>query len=580
MSYDRRRARTKKLHGFRFPQVESLERRQLLTALTFGTAPVADGTVVPQNYGNRVQSASQDGFTYGTSGGPTPNVTVGYGPVASNVYRSSSGYGDLSNAIYPGLSAGGLLDIRLSADLNFEAQLNSIDLAGANGQNYTIKSITLYDGADHVLFSQNNVLVAGSGHTHLTFPTPTSRVLRLRIDTSNLGANEDKVALDNIDFSQITGQSSAGDGFADVVLGYYNSGAGLMNTPYGGVNSTETPQAVSLGVVLGGDPGTNVNYLSLPTGSSVTVGFADETVVDGPGADLVIRELANNGERAHVYVSSDGVNFTYLGLAKAGRSSKFDLASIGFTGVVRAVKVVGLNNGGASPGFDLVNVQAMTHSMRPADDISKGFVFAGMDAKGTLSVSGTSGNDLILLSTTMGMIDVMRNGQTMSFDSGITKFISINAGAGNDKVGIGSGIIGCYVFGGDGNDSISGGAGNDTLSGGAGKNALYGNGGDDRLNGSGSRDYLVGGLGNDRLYGNGGNDTLIGGPGVDHLFGGDGNDILYGGSSNDKLYGGAGDDTLIGQGQSDLYDGGPGIDTAYIDKYDWYWTNVENIIRI
>ena len=52
-------------------------------------------------------------------------------------------------------------------------------------------------------------------------------------------------------------------------------------------------------------------------------------------------ELVDTGERANVFVSSDFVNFTLLGTAKAGRLNKFDLATIGYKDPVRAVKIVG-----------------------------------------------------------------------------------------------------------------------------------------------------------------------------------------------------------------------------------------------
>jgi Ca2+-binding RTX toxin-like protein len=568
-----RYARTKRSHALnRLSNMERLEKRQLLTVLTFDPASGADGTAVSQAYGDRVVSAAQGGFNYGTAGGPTPNIGVTYGPNSTDVRSWGTAYGDLTNVVFPGMNAAGLLDIKLSSDLDFKGQLNSIDLAGKNGRDFTVKSIQIFDGADHVLFTQNNVLVTGTGHTHLAFPAMSSRVMRLRIDTSNLGADEDKVGVDNVNFSQITDHASEGDGFADVILAFKDGPSG----PYGGEHSDVTAKKVSLGVVLGDDPTTDVNYLSLPTGSYVTLGFADETIVNGPGDDFVVRELVDNGEKANVFVSSDGVNFTLIGQAFGGKTTKFDLAKIGFKGAMRAVKIVGLDNGGASPGFDLINVQALTSSMKPGDATSKSFIFGTMNATGALTITGTSKADSITLTSLIGKIDVTLNGRTMVYDASVVKSIAIQSGLGNDKIVIGKKIIGCYVSGGDGDDVISGGDGNDTLTGGAGKNKLYGNAGKDRVNGSGGRDYIDGGIGDDRLYGNGGNDVLVGGAGVDRLFGGDGADVLYGGASNDKLYGDAGDDTLLGQGQSYFCNGGAGKkDLAYLDKLDVACAGIE-----
>ncbi|HEX8520937.1 MAG TPA: calcium-binding protein [Tepidisphaeraceae bacterium] len=555
--------------------MEGLERRQMLTVLTFDVASAVAGTALSQSYGDRVMGATQGSFKYSTASGATPNVTATYGPNATDVRQWDSAYGDLLNTIFAGKTASGLLDIKLTADLDFKAQLNAIDLAGKNGRDFTIKSVQVFDGADHVLFTQNNVVVKGTGHTHLTFPGVSSRVVRLRIDTSNLGTDMDMVGVDNVDFSQVAGASADGDGFADVVLAFKNG----AKEPYGGEHSDVSAKAVSLGVALGDDPSTDVNYLSLPANAFVTLGFADETIVDGPGDDFVVREHVDNFEKASVYVSSDGVNFTMIGQALGGKTSKFDLAKIGFKGVVRAVKVVGLDNGGQSPGFDLVNVQAMTGSMKPADSVSKSFVLAHVEANGALTINGTSKADTITLRSVIGMIDVTLNGKTMSFDMGATRSIAIQSGSGNDKVTIGSKIMGCYVSAGAGDDVVSGGDGNDIITGGAGKNKLYGNGGKDRLNGSGSRDVIDGGAGDDRIYGLGGNDMLSGGAGVDRIFGGDGNDELFGGSSNDKLYGEVGDDVLMGQGQKDFFDGGAGVDTCYVDKLDSQPVNMEKVLK-
>ena len=186
----------------------------------------------------------------------------------------------------------------------------------------------------------------------------------------------------------------------------------------------------------------------------------------------------------------------------------------------------------------------------------------------TLTVNGTSGDDVIAVSLKSGNLNVTVNGTSKKYPaSGIAR-VNVLAYDGNDRVTIGDGVPGTYVDAGAGNDYVDGGDGNDTLTGGAGKNTLNGNGGNDRLNGSGGRDLLNGGEGNDFLYGNGGDDTLDGGSGSDHIFAGDGNDLLIGGGGNDKLYGQAGDDTLIGGKGADLQDGGDGIDSAQQDGTD------------
>ena len=166
-------------------------------------------------------------------------------------------------------------------------------------------------------------------------------------------------------------QSSAAlIGYADVVLDYYDSGAGPMAGPYGGTYPTGPgfPIPVSTDVVLEDEPGLTgyPDFLSLPTGSYVTVGFTDETVIDGVGNDIFIQEAGASGERANVYVSSDLLNFFFLGVAADDVTTAFDLASIGFVGQVQAVKIVGLDNFGGSPGFDVMNIQVLPGSIGPA----------------------------------------------------------------------------------------------------------------------------------------------------------------------------------------------------------------------
>jgi len=193
-------------------------------------------------------------------------------------------------------------------------------------------------------------------------------------------------------------------------------------------------------------------------------------------------------------------------------------------------------------------------------------------SSGTLTVTGTAADDTITLSRSGGDLVVKVRSQQNSFTNSQVQHINIAAGNGNDKVTIGSGIIGAYVDGGAGNDKIIGGQGNDTLLAGAGRNTLQGGDGDDNLRSSSGRDFLYGEGGNDRLYGNAGDDWLDGGGNVDRLWGGDGNDHIEGGSSVDKLYGGndadslyggSGDDLLSGEAGDDSIDGGDGSDVIY-----------------
>lgn len=92
----------------------------------------------------------------------------------------------------------------------------------------------------------------------------------------------------------------------------------------------------------------------------------------------------------------------------------------------------------------------------------------------------------------------------------------VNAGGGNDQVGVSKDIaVPVTMRGGGGDDSLVGGAG---------------------------PDKLIGGAGDDRLVGWRGADLLYGGSGSDTVFAGPGDDVLRGGSGIDTLVTGFGDD--------------------------------------
>ncbi len=164
-------------------------------------------------------------------------------------------------------------------------------------------------------------------------------------------------------------------GFADIVVEYFDSGNGSLSCPEGQGGAFPPPassaRCVPFSVVLGDDAGPTSDYLSLPEGSFVTVGFVNGVIIDGPGNDVLISEVGNAAENAEIYVSSllstNPSDFTLLGVADGATLTSFDLASIGFTGQVRSVKVLSLENGGfpTAPGFDLAHVEAVNFSAVP-----------------------------------------------------------------------------------------------------------------------------------------------------------------------------------------------------------------------
>lgn len=149
--------------------------------------------------------------------------------------------------------------------------------------------------------------------------------------------------------------------FADTVIDFFDSGEGPLTGPYGGTFPGVFPVAVPLTYATDGN---STTFVSLPTGSFIVVGFSGGFVFDGPGLDIFISEIGGNDETADIFVSSDfGATFTFLGVATTATVSGFDLSAISYTDRVNAVKIVGLDNFGGSPGFDLAFVQGLEGSV-------------------------------------------------------------------------------------------------------------------------------------------------------------------------------------------------------------------------
>lgn len=198
----------------------------------------------------------------------------------------------------------------------------------------------------------------------------------------------------------------------------------------------------------------------------------------------------------------------------------------------------------------------------------------------------------------------------------LTKIV-VNAGEGNDQVGIWSGneSIPFQIEGGQGNDYLYGGKGGDQISGGAGNDFLGGDLGNDTLDGGEDSDDLIGNGGADDMTGGGGFDQVLyydkgsaqplsislndaaddgesgesdnvrssiedirGGEGADvisgsgapnEIDGSGGADIIDGGAGVDRFNGGHGDDRVLSRdGNAERVDCGADADTATSDTVD------------
>ena len=214
-------------------------------------------------------------------------------------------------------------------------------------------------------------------------------------------------------------------------------------------------------------------------------------------------------------------------------------------------------------------------------------------------IAGTTGNNSHTVTVPLAafpgriIVSALSGNDTIILDSSVTLAATLNGGTGNDSLTGGSGSD--ELDGGPGNDTLTGGTGNDTMIGGNGNETYVFNTntplGSDTVTDSAGSDYLYfigstnnvivnlglttpqvvnanltltlasdtsiehlyGGSGNDTLTGNSVNNTLNGGVGNDKLYGRAGADVLEGGDGNDTLYGESGDDTLVGGAGNETY---------------------------
>ena len=163
-------------------------------------------------------------------------------------------------------------------------------------------------------------------------------------------------------------------------------------------------------------------------------------------------------------------------------------------------------------------------------------------------VTGTAGNDIILLEQKLGRLIVTVNGVARA--GAVPASLFIDSRSGNDKIVANSTVtVRLQATGSDGADTLIGGGADDELSGGFGMDRVWGGSGDDFLLGGGHNDYVSGETGNDLMIGGGGNDRLADVIGRDYFIGGLGNDVII---SRDTTNTAAhGPDTISGHGGHD-----------------------------
>lgn len=174
------------------------------TVLTFDITGLAPGNELPQGYGDNATATTMGTFSYGSTGGFTPNVSVEYDGFStqSNLNWWDNGYSDLTNVVeYEPDGAGGY-SITFIAAPGHSVTLVSFDI-GNWGSQVTLPVVKVIDQNSQELFAQTDVVLPSSSNPHISFsPGVTGQSLTLIIDTAGLGNNSDNVGLDNILFTE------------------------------------------------------------------------------------------------------------------------------------------------------------------------------------------------------------------------------------------------------------------------------------------------------------------------------------------------------------------------------------------
>jgi len=159
----------------------------------------------------------------------------------------------------------------------------------------------------------------------------------------------------------LAGDSHAAGPFVDSFINYVQGANTGIAQPYGSDGSA-SPVSVSPSIVLGAP--VNHEFLTLPMNAEFIAAFSGQAVRDG----LTIYTIANGaGENAAVYGRSDASRpWTRIGqVSEPTVGAGFDpvgttlsFAGTGLTGVSQ-VRIVGLDNGGSFPGYELMAIQGL-----------------------------------------------------------------------------------------------------------------------------------------------------------------------------------------------------------------------------
>ncbi|HUT45263.1 MAG TPA: LamG domain-containing protein [Sedimentisphaerales bacterium] len=116
---------------------------------------------------------------------------------------------------------------------------------------------------------------------------------------------------------------------------------------------------------LVGPPLSEMSGVTLPPDHWVEVQFRSP-IIDGPDDDILLIELGPVSEQALIFITDGAGRERLIGIATSGTVGGgvdpteigFDISDIVLPFEPRAVRILGIDNGGGAPGFDIANVRA------------------------------------------------------------------------------------------------------------------------------------------------------------------------------------------------------------------------------
>ena len=200
------------------------------TVLTFnmGATEGQNASDLYQAYGDRVGNPIFDAinpqFTYGSGGGPTPNITVEYRPglLFGSSQAPSRRFGDLDNVLYRQFGGDNVIEIDLQPDPGVAVCLYSFDLAAVLSENLPVQYVLVTDSLGNKLFrdAPNSggplpIIPAVDGSNNPTRRTydfsafPGGRLqpdfgrgIQIKIGVGQIPTKVDRIGIDNIKFGQ------------------------------------------------------------------------------------------------------------------------------------------------------------------------------------------------------------------------------------------------------------------------------------------------------------------------------------------------------------------------------------------